>query len=89
MKDEQPSARDPEVAVTVPRNALKKWQKVREFALGMPGAVEEFPWGESRPGRGAAVRWAEESHRVTAPKRLTAELEARAAPGPGDPERAG
>ncbi|MFE7836709.1 MmcQ/YjbR family DNA-binding protein [Streptomyces sp. NPDC057474] len=33
--------------MTVPRNALKKWEKVREFALGMPGAVEEFPWGES------------------------------------------
>ena len=33
--------------MAVPRNALKKWEKVREFALGMPGAVEEFPWGES------------------------------------------
>ncbi|MEU5893072.1 MmcQ/YjbR family DNA-binding protein [Streptomyces sp. NPDC047461] len=33
--------------MTVPKNALKKWEKVREFALGMPGAVEEFPWGES------------------------------------------
>ncbi|MEV7993101.1 MmcQ/YjbR family DNA-binding protein [Streptomyces sp. NPDC086077] len=33
--------------MTVPRNALKKWEKVREFALGLPGAVEEFPWGES------------------------------------------
>ncbi|MEU3788200.1 MmcQ/YjbR family DNA-binding protein [Streptomyces fructofermentans] len=29
------------------KNALKKWEKVREFALGLPGAVEEFPWGES------------------------------------------
>lgn len=47
MRDEQPSARDPEVAVAVPKNALKKWEKVREFALGMPGAAEEFPWGES------------------------------------------
>ena len=47
MRDEQPNARDPEVAVAVPRNALKKWEKVREFALGMPGAAEEFPWGES------------------------------------------
>jgi len=27
--------------------ALKKWEKVREFALGLPGAAEEFPWGES------------------------------------------
>ncbi|GAB2712873.1 MmcQ/YjbR family DNA-binding protein [Streptomyces bullii] len=33
--------------MAVPRNALKKWEKVREFALGLPGAVEEFPWGES------------------------------------------
>jgi predicted DNA-binding protein (MmcQ/YjbR family) len=33
--------------VTVPRNARKKWQKVREFALGLPEAAEEFPWGES------------------------------------------
>ena len=47
MRDEQPNVRDPEVAVPVPGNALKKWEKVREFALGMPGAAEEFPWGES------------------------------------------
>ncbi|MFI6546812.1 MmcQ/YjbR family DNA-binding protein [Streptomyces prunicolor] len=33
--------------MAVPRNALKKWAKVREFALGLPGATEEFPWGES------------------------------------------
>jgi predicted DNA-binding protein (MmcQ/YjbR family) len=33
--------------VAVPRNALKKWEKVRGFALGLPGAAEEFPWGES------------------------------------------
>jgi predicted DNA-binding protein (MmcQ/YjbR family) len=33
--------------VAVPRNARKKWQKVREFALGLPDAAEEFPWGES------------------------------------------
>jgi predicted DNA-binding protein (MmcQ/YjbR family) len=29
------------------KNALKKWEKVREFALGLPGAAEEFPWGET------------------------------------------
>ncbi|MEV0368970.1 MmcQ/YjbR family DNA-binding protein [Streptomyces sp. NPDC050636] len=23
------------------------WERVRTFALGLPGAVEEFPWGES------------------------------------------
>ncbi|MFC8195192.1 MmcQ/YjbR family DNA-binding protein [Streptomyces sp. NPDC057298] len=28
-------------------NDLKKWEKVREFALGLPGATEEFPWGET------------------------------------------
>ncbi|MFE6622677.1 MmcQ/YjbR family DNA-binding protein [Streptomyces sp. NPDC008086] len=33
--------------MAVPRSALKKWEKVRLFALGMPGAVEEFPWGET------------------------------------------
>jgi predicted DNA-binding protein (MmcQ/YjbR family) len=33
--------------VAVPKNALKKWEKVREFALGLPGAAEEFPWGET------------------------------------------
>lgn len=33
--------------MAVPENALKKWEKVREFALGLPGATEEFPWGET------------------------------------------
>ncbi|MCT9010043.1 MmcQ/YjbR family DNA-binding protein [Streptomyces rhizosphaerihabitans] len=33
--------------MAVSKNALKKWQKVREFALGLPGATEEFPWGET------------------------------------------
>jgi predicted DNA-binding protein (MmcQ/YjbR family) len=33
--------------VAVSQNALKKWQKVRGFALGLPGAAEEFPWGET------------------------------------------
>ena len=33
--------------MAVPKNALKKWEKVREFSLGLPGATEEFPWGES------------------------------------------
>ncbi|KQW14161.1 MmcQ/YjbR family DNA-binding protein [Streptomyces sp. Root369] len=33
--------------MAVPRNALKTWEKVREFALGLPGAAEEFPWGET------------------------------------------
>ncbi|NGO12720.1 MmcQ/YjbR family DNA-binding protein [Streptomyces sp. HC44] len=28
-------------------NAVKTWEKVREFALGLPGATEEFPWGET------------------------------------------
>ena len=33
--------------VAVPRNALKTWEKVREFALRLPGTAEEFPWGET------------------------------------------
>ncbi|MFD5818082.1 MmcQ/YjbR family DNA-binding protein [Streptomyces sp. NPDC127038] len=33
--------------MAVPENALKEWQKVRGFALGLPGAAEEFPWGET------------------------------------------
>ncbi|MET8098153.1 MmcQ/YjbR family DNA-binding protein [Streptomyces sp. NPDC005236] len=33
--------------MTVSENALKEWQKVRGFALGLPGASEEFPWGET------------------------------------------
>ena len=33
--------------MAVDRNALKKRAKVRESALGLPGAVEEFPWGET------------------------------------------
>ncbi|MGW3913209.1 MmcQ/YjbR family DNA-binding protein [Streptomyces sp. NPDC005070] len=33
--------------MAVSQNALKKWQKVRGFALGLPGASEEFPWGET------------------------------------------
>lgn len=28
-------------------SAQKKWERVRGFALGLPGAAEEFPWGES------------------------------------------
>lgn len=27
--------------------ARRKWEHVRAFALGLPGAVEEFPWGET------------------------------------------
>ncbi|WP_030676877.1 MmcQ/YjbR family DNA-binding protein [Streptomyces cellulosae] len=33
--------------MAVAKNALRKWQKAREFALGMPGATEDFPWGET------------------------------------------
>lgn len=29
------------------QRALKTWARVREFALGMPGATEDFPWGET------------------------------------------
>ncbi|MGW0331843.1 MmcQ/YjbR family DNA-binding protein [Streptomyces sp. NPDC003011] len=33
--------------MAVPKKALRTWEKVRAFALGMPGATEEFPWGET------------------------------------------
>ncbi|KUO19425.1 MmcQ/YjbR family DNA-binding protein [Streptomyces dysideae] len=33
--------------MVVARSGLKKWEKVREFALALPGAAEEFPWGET------------------------------------------
>ncbi|MFI0089913.1 MmcQ/YjbR family DNA-binding protein [Streptomyces bobili] len=33
--------------MAVDRNTLRKWEKVRRFALGLPGATEEFPWGET------------------------------------------
>ncbi|MDL2078535.1 MmcQ/YjbR family DNA-binding protein [Streptomyces sp. GXMU-J15] len=33
--------------MAVDRNALKKWEKVRRFALDLPGATEEHPWGET------------------------------------------
>lgn len=39
--------RDSEAVVAPTTNDLKKWEKVREFALGLPGATEEFPWGET------------------------------------------
>lgn len=29
------------------RTARRTWRRVREFALSLPGAGEEFPWGES------------------------------------------
>ncbi|GHE48801.1 hypothetical protein GCM10017771_70100 [Streptomyces capitiformicae] len=43
VRNEQPNARDPEVAVTVPKNAPKKWEKAREFALGIAGARSGRP----------------------------------------------
>ncbi|WP_305125876.1 MmcQ/YjbR family DNA-binding protein [Streptomyces odontomachi] len=36
-----------EVAVAAVGSELKTWETVRAFALGLPEAVEEFPWGES------------------------------------------
>ncbi|MFJ4682149.1 MmcQ/YjbR family DNA-binding protein [Streptomyces sp. NPDC091377] len=33
--------------MAVARVALDKWHQARAFALALPGAVEEFPWGES------------------------------------------
>ena len=47
MKSAEPDDETGGGTVAVPRNALKTWEKVREFALGLPGAAEEFPWGET------------------------------------------
>ncbi|MGA5330214.1 MmcQ/YjbR family DNA-binding protein [Streptomyces griseoincarnatus] len=33
--------------MAVPRNALRKREKVRDWALRLPGAVEEYPWGDT------------------------------------------
>ncbi|MET9504765.1 MmcQ/YjbR family DNA-binding protein [Streptomyces sp. NPDC006259] len=33
--------------MAVDDNAVRKREKVRRFALGLPGATEEFPWGET------------------------------------------
>ncbi|MFE1438799.1 MmcQ/YjbR family DNA-binding protein [Streptomyces sp. NPDC058739] len=126
--------------MAVARSALKKWEKVREFALGLPDAAEDFPWGETvvkvnkkvfvflgvtdgsyplgvtvklkdetthahamtfpgaepagyglgkagwvgvplagtgSPRADLVCDWVEESYRAVAPKRLTAELDAR------------
>ncbi|MCX4855366.1 hypothetical protein OG426_45935 [Streptomyces canus] len=49
--------------VAVPGNALKTWEKVRGFALGLPGAAEAHAHALTFPG--------------AAPKRLIAELDAR------------
>jgi predicted DNA-binding protein (MmcQ/YjbR family) len=38
------AAKDP---LKAPKGPLKVRERVRAFALGLPGAVEEFPWGES------------------------------------------
>ncbi|MBA4865121.1 MmcQ/YjbR family DNA-binding protein [Streptomyces sp. PSKA54] len=33
--------------MAVSKSALKTWQSVHGFALGLPGAVEDFPWGDT------------------------------------------
>ncbi|MDT0404546.1 MmcQ/YjbR family DNA-binding protein [Streptomyces edwardsiae] len=33
--------------MAVPPNALKKWEKVRDRAPGLPEAAEDHPWGET------------------------------------------
>ncbi|MFD4555114.1 hypothetical protein ACFWP5_12480 [Streptomyces sp. NPDC058469] len=72
----------------MPRNALKKRAKVREFTLGLPGA-EPAGHGLGKAGRvrlplaeqGAPAAellcdWVEESCGAVVPKRLIAELDA-------------
>ncbi|MFF9165953.1 MULTISPECIES: MmcQ/YjbR family DNA-binding protein [unclassified Streptomyces] len=41
--------------MAVAGNALRKWEKVRAFALSLPGAAEEFPWGEAVAKAGKKV----------------------------------
>ncbi|MFI6938269.1 MmcQ/YjbR family DNA-binding protein [Streptomyces sp. NPDC050418] len=41
MAEARPAGRKPTKA------ALTKWEKVRAFALELPGAGEDFPWGET------------------------------------------
>ncbi|MEV0977490.1 MmcQ/YjbR family DNA-binding protein [Streptomyces sp. NPDC049915] len=33
--------------MAVAESVRRKWEKVRGFALSLPGAAEEFPWGET------------------------------------------
>ncbi|MEV3853606.1 MmcQ/YjbR family DNA-binding protein [Streptomyces sp. NPDC050095] len=39
--------RKPEQPAKPSQRARRTWARVREFALGLPGATEEFPWGET------------------------------------------
>lgn len=71
MKSAEPDDEPGGMQVAVSRSALKKWAKVCEFALGLPGAAEEFPWGESLAKVNKKV-----SCRTIAPKRLMAEPDA-------------
>ncbi|MDH6454445.1 hypothetical protein M2156_001215 [Streptomyces sp. SAI-149] len=36
--------------MAVPRNTLKKWEKVREFTLALPGAAEAHAHALTAPG---------------------------------------
>jgi predicted DNA-binding protein (MmcQ/YjbR family) len=65
--------------------------RLREFALSLPDALEDFPWGErvakvklgERPLDADDVTvdllcdWVEESYRIVAPMRLVAKLDRR------------
>lgn len=70
--------------MAVPRNALKKWEKVREFALGLAGyGLGRAGWvrvplaEQGAPAAELLCDWVEESYRAIAPKRLIAELDGR------------
>ncbi|MGC0373412.1 MmcQ/YjbR family DNA-binding protein [Streptomyces sp. SAI-229] len=41
--------------MAVPPNVLKKWEKVRDHVLGLPGAAEEHPCGETVAKAGKKV----------------------------------
>jgi hypothetical protein len=63
--------------------AMNRWDTVRAFALGLPAAEEDFPWGETvvkvrtKPG---VPRWRKDNEGVYGPMFLW--MGQRAAPAP-------
>ncbi|MCX4885239.1 hypothetical protein [Streptomyces sp. NBC_00847] len=56
--------------MTVTENALKKRAKVREFALGLPGAAEPSGGAGVSASRSCRATGSQEGYRVIVPKRL-------------------